>query len=58
MLYNLKTVLPPPRWKMAIVIFVGAYTNSMLSRKTLTRKTKALAMNTDRATPKRNDSFL
>ena len=29
---------------MAIVIFVGAHTNSMLSRKTLTRKTKALAM--------------
>lgn len=35
MLYNLKTALPPARWKMAIVIFVGAHTTSILSRSLL-----------------------
>ena len=32
---NLKPVMPPPRWKMAIVVFVAAYTTSMLSRSLL-----------------------
>ena len=35
MLPNLKPLMPPPRWKMAIVIFVAAYTTSMLSRSLL-----------------------
>ena len=29
---DLKTVVPPPRWKMAIVVFIAAYTTSLLSR--------------------------
>ena len=29
---DLKPVLPPPRWKMAIVVFIAAYTTSLLSR--------------------------
>ena len=28
MLPDLKTVVPPPRWKMAIVVFIAAYTTS------------------------------
>ena len=32
---NLKPVMPPPRWKMAIVVFVAAYTTSMVSRSLL-----------------------
>jgi uncharacterized protein len=35
MLPNLKPVMPPARWKMAIVVFVAAYTTSMLSRSLL-----------------------
>jgi uncharacterized protein len=35
MLPNLKPLMPPPRWKMAIVVFVAAYTTSMLSRSLL-----------------------
>jgi antibiotic biosynthesis monooxygenase (ABM) superfamily enzyme len=35
MLPNLRPVMPPPRWKMAIVVFVAAYTTSMLSRSLL-----------------------
>ena len=30
-----KPVLPPPRWKMSIVVFVAAYTTSLLSRSIL-----------------------
>jgi antibiotic biosynthesis monooxygenase (ABM) superfamily enzyme len=29
---DLKTVVPPPRWKMAIVVFIAAYTTSLLTR--------------------------
>ena len=29
---DLKTMVPPPRWKMAIVVFIAAYTTSLLSR--------------------------
>jgi uncharacterized protein len=29
---DLKTVVPPPRWKVAIVVFIAAYTTSLLSR--------------------------
>jgi uncharacterized protein len=29
---DLKTVAPPPRWKMAIIVFIAAYTTSLLSR--------------------------
>jgi uncharacterized protein len=29
---DLKTVVPPPRWKMAIVVFIAAYMTSLLSR--------------------------
>ncbi|HET6799624.1 MAG TPA: hypothetical protein VFH25_03600 [Nitrososphaeraceae archaeon] len=29
---DLKPVLPPPRWKMSIVVFVAAYATSLLSR--------------------------
>ena len=32
---DLKTVSPPPRWKMAIVVFIAAYTTSLLSRSLL-----------------------
>jgi antibiotic biosynthesis monooxygenase (ABM) superfamily enzyme len=32
MLPDLKTVVPPPRWKMAIVVFIAAYTTSLLAR--------------------------
>jgi antibiotic biosynthesis monooxygenase (ABM) superfamily enzyme len=35
MLPNLKPVMPPPRWKMAFVVFAAAYTTSMLSRSLL-----------------------
>jgi antibiotic biosynthesis monooxygenase (ABM) superfamily enzyme len=29
---DLKTIVPPPRWKMAIVVFIAAYTTSLLTR--------------------------
>jgi len=29
---NLKTLGPPPRWKMAIVSFIGAYSISLLAQ--------------------------
>jgi uncharacterized protein len=29
---NLKTIGPPPRWKMAIVSFIGAYSISLLAQ--------------------------
>ena len=29
---DLKTVVPPPRWKMAIVVVIAAYMTSLLSR--------------------------
>ena len=29
---DLKTIVPPPRWKMAIVVFIAAYGISSLSR--------------------------
>ena len=32
---DLKLVPPPPRWKMSIVVFVAAYTTSLLSRSLL-----------------------
>jgi antibiotic biosynthesis monooxygenase (ABM) superfamily enzyme len=32
---DLKTVVAPPRWKMAIVVFIAAYTISLLSRSIL-----------------------
>ena len=32
---DLKPVLPPPRWKMSIVVFLAAYTISLLSRSIL-----------------------
>jgi uncharacterized protein len=32
---DLKLGLPPPRWKMSIVVFVAAYTTSLLSRSLL-----------------------
>jgi len=33
---DLKTIVPPPRWKMAIVVFIAAYGISSLSRYILT----------------------
>ncbi len=33
---DLKTMVPPPRWKMAIVVFIAAYGISSLSRYILT----------------------
>jgi len=32
---DLKTVVTPPRWKMAIVVFIAAYAISLLSRSIL-----------------------
>jgi uncharacterized protein len=32
---DLKTIVAPPKWKMAIVVFIAAYTISSLSRSIL-----------------------